>query len=133
MTDELAARAVRFARWVFRIAGIYGLIVVVPAFFLEDLVVSMSPPALTHPEHYYGFLSITVAWQVAFLVIATDPLRYRWMMVPAMVEKFLFGGVMAMLYLNGRASLATLGPVVNDTVLGIFFVAAFVRTRRAAS
>lgn len=120
---------VRFARWVFRIAGIYGLLVVAPLFFLEDLLVSFTPPALTHPEHYYGFLAITVAWQLAFLVIAADPPRYRLMMVPAMVEKFLYASVMAWLVVRGRTALVAIGAVLNDGILGVLFVIAFVRTR----
>ena len=28
------------------------------------------PPAITHPEYFYGFLGVAAAWQVAFLVIA---------------------------------------------------------------
>jgi hypothetical protein len=35
------------------------------------------PPAITHPEFYYGFVGIATAWQVAFVIIGRDPERYR--------------------------------------------------------
>ena len=57
----------KFSRWVFRIAGIYGLIVLVPQYFMEGRMGADYPPAITHPEYYYGFLGVGVAWQIAFL------------------------------------------------------------------
>ena len=64
-----------FAKRVFMAAGIWGLLVVPPLFFLYDTVGRQNPPAITHPEYYYGFAAITTAWQLAFLVIASDPIR----------------------------------------------------------
>jgi len=46
---------VKFAKWVYRTAGIYGLLVLAPLLFLERVVSQTSPPAITHPEYYYGF------------------------------------------------------------------------------
>ena len=66
----------RFARIVFSIAGVYGLAVVVPMYFLEDRIGREQPPSITHPEFYYGFAGITLAWQLVFLVLASDPFRY---------------------------------------------------------
>ena len=62
-----------FARRVFLIAGIYGLIVLLPQYVLEEKNGRDFPPAITHPEYYYGFIGVGVAWQIAFLVIASDP------------------------------------------------------------
>lgn len=42
----------RFARVVFMIAGIYGLIVMTPQYFLEAKTGQDFPPAITHPEFY---------------------------------------------------------------------------------
>ena len=66
-----------FAKWVFLLAGIYGLLVVTPQFFLEQRVNRDYPPAITHPEYFYGFAGVALAWQVAFLIISRDPARYR--------------------------------------------------------
>ncbi len=80
----------RFARRVFAIAGIYGLIVLVPQYFTESRIARDFPLALTHPEYFYGFLGVAIAWQLGFLVIAKDPIRFRPLMVPAMLEKLGF-------------------------------------------
>jgi hypothetical protein len=76
-----------FARWLFRIAGILGLLMLLPQYFMEERVGQMTPPAITHPELFYGFIGVALAWQVAFLVIAQDPARYRPFMIPAVLEK----------------------------------------------
>ena len=34
------------------------------------------PAGLTHPEYFYGFLGVAIAWQIAFFVIAHDPRRF---------------------------------------------------------
>jgi pimeloyl-ACP methyl ester carboxylesterase len=78
---------VTFARWVFGIAGVYGLLILTPMYFLEDRISLDQPPSITHPEYYYGFVGVAIAWQVAFLVISRDPVRYRLMMIPAIIEK----------------------------------------------
>jgi len=44
----------RFARRVYTVAGIYGLIVMLPQYFLEDRIGRDTPPPITHPEHFYG-------------------------------------------------------------------------------
>ena len=74
-----------FARWLFWIAGIYGLVVLVPQYFLEQKVGLDYPPAITHPEYFYGFLGVAIAWQVAFLIIGQDPQRFRPMMLPSVI------------------------------------------------
>ena len=55
-----------FARRLFLFAGIYGVLVVAPLFFLEDQIGKLNPPAITHPEFYYGFVCVTFAWQIVY-------------------------------------------------------------------
>lgn len=64
----------------------------VPFYFRFDAVGREAPPAITHPEFYYGFLVVSLAWQIGFLLIAADPIRFRPMMAIAMVEKFGYVG-----------------------------------------
>src|SRR5256885_10078509 len=99
----------RFARRVFSIAGIYGLIVLLPQYCLEAKNSSDFPPAITHPEYYYGFIGVGLACQILFLVIARDPVRYRAMMIPAVIEKFSFGIAVVTLFLLSRVSVVMLG------------------------
>jgi hypothetical protein len=77
----------KFAKIVFWISGIWGVIVLTPLYFIFDLIGRQDPPAITHPGFYYGFASIGLAFQFAFIVIALDPVRMRPMMIPAMIEK----------------------------------------------
>ena len=61
----------KFARLIFGAAGIFGLVVIGPMYFLEDRIGSDTPPAITHPEFFYGFVGVVLAWQIAFLCIAS--------------------------------------------------------------
>ena len=122
-----------FARRVFQVAAIYGLLVLVPQYFLEGKTGRDFPPAITHPEYFYGFVGIAVAWQLAFLVIARDPVRYRALMPVAVVEKLAFGVPAIVLYATGRLSGQMLGAGLLDLTLGVLFVIAFIRTGTAAA
>jgi hypothetical protein len=117
-------------RRLFLIAGIYGLIVFVPMYFAEPAFESDHPP-INYPEFFYGFNGLGLAWQLAFLVIAKDPIRYRPMMIPCVVEKLSFAGAAFALYLVGRVpgGLCIYGGI--DLLLGILFCIAFVQLGRA--
>jgi len=114
-----------FSQRVFFWAGIYGIVVLVPLYFLEDRIGVMFPPAINHPEHYYGFIGVALAWQFAFLVIARDPVRFRPIMIPAMAEKILFPASAFLLCAQGRVAAASLGPAVIDLVLAALFFVSF--------
>jgi hypothetical protein len=116
------------ARRVFRFAGIYGLLVLVPQYFTEVKLGIDYPPAITHPEFYYGFLGVSISWQIAFLFVATDPLRYRPIMIPSILEKATFSIAVILLFLGHRTSGMMLGFALIDLMLGVAFVVAFVRT-----
>ena len=92
----------RFAKIVFRVAGIWGLLVITPLYFMFDLIGRNDPPPITHPGFFYGFLGVALAWQVAFIFIATDPPRYRPLMIPCVLEKAGYGAAVVILVLQGR-------------------------------
>lgn len=116
---------------VFLIAGLYGLVVLLPLYFLEEQTGRDNPPPITHPEFYYGFIGVAVAWQLAFLVIARDPVRFRPLMIPAMVEKGSFGFAAAVLFALGRLRVAMLTAGMIDLLLGTLFVIAYLNTPAA--
>ena|SRR5215211_1209321 len=118
----------RFARIVFLVAGIYGLLVLLPLYFMEEQTGRDYPPPITHPEYYYGFIGIAVAWQLVFLVMSSDPVRYRALMLPAIVEKVSFGIPVAILYLQQRVSGFILGAAMADSFLGVLFLIAYLKT-----
>ena len=123
------SKGVHFARWVFLLVSVSGVIAVVPPYFLEAEVGKNSPPAINHPEFYYGFFGVTLARQLMFLVIATDPIRYRMTMLPAMVEKLSFAGAIFALFVFGRVPPSLLGLAGMDGTLFILFVIAYLETR----
>ena len=118
----------KLARWIFGVAGVYGLVLLVPFYFLEDRIGQDTPPPITHPEFFYGFVGLGVAWQIAFLCVAVDPVRYRLMMIPSMVEKFAFAIAVGVLFLKHRVPARLVGFGSIDLVLGILFVVAWLWT-----
>lgn len=118
-------RQTTFARRTFLIAGIYGLVTLLPQYFLEGVLSREFPPPLTHPEHFYGFIGVALAWQVAFVVIAKDVVRFRPLMIPAVLEKLTFSGAAVVLYAQGRAGGPVLAAGLVDLVLAILFAAAY--------
>ena len=119
----------RFARLAFWTAGIWGLLVLAPLYFIAETIGRRQPPPITHLEYYYGFLGVTLAWQLAFFVIGSDPVRFRLMMLPAMLEKFGHIIAMAVLCVAGEMSIGQLAFNLPDLVLGVLFVIAFLKTR----
>ena len=118
----------RFARLLFLIAGIYGLLLLLPQYFLEEKTGRDFPPPINHPEYYYGFIGVAVAWQVLFLVIARNPARYRAMMIPAVLEKASFGIPVMVLFLLDRISPLLLAFGMVDLILGALFLIAYTKT-----
>jgi hypothetical protein len=118
----------KFAKVVFWVAGIWGLVVITPLYFIFDLIGKQDPPAITHPGFYYGFVGCALAWQIAFLLIARDPVRLRMMMIPSMVEKFTYCTAVIVLVMQGRTNQRDLVFAATDLTLGALFVVAWVVT-----
>lgn len=119
----------KFASVVFRVAAVWGLVVLVPLFFMFDGSGVAGNPPFTYLQAYFGFLCVTLAWQLAFWIIGSDPVRFRPLMIPAMVEKFGFVLALAVLYALGRVGPREVLPALPDLVLGVLFVAAYVKTQ----
>ncbi|MBI3654667.1 MAG: hypothetical protein HY231_26850 [Acidobacteria bacterium] len=118
----------KFARYVFLIAGIYGLLVLAPQYFLEAKTGTAYPLAVPHPEFHYGFTGVALVWQLVFLAVARDPLRYRLMMILGALAKFSFGIAAHVLYVQKRISTLLLGLATIDVLLGLLFIAAYIKT-----
>ena len=119
----------RFARIVFVGAGIWGIAVLVPLYWLVDITGRSYPPPADYPQFFYGFLSVAMAWQIAFLIIGINPVFFRALMIPAIFEKFGWVATLAVLYGRSRITALDTQAAIPDLLLGILFVAAFVRTR----
>jgi hypothetical protein len=121
--------SVRFARWVFLIAGVVGLLEIVPLYVYEARLNRTQPPPITHPDFYYGFVGIALAWQVAFLIISRDPLRYRPLMPAVFLEKLLYPVAIFVLYLQGRVRPQMLAGSMLDVLWLILFVTVWIKLR----
>lgn len=115
----------RFARLVFLIAAIYGVVALLPQYFAERLIGRHFPPPITHPEYFYGFIGVVVVWHLLFFQISRDPVRYRPLMLLGVAEKFVFGVPTVLLYLQGRVVLPILIAALVDIGFGILFLAAY--------
>jgi hypothetical protein len=118
----------KFAKIVFWMAGIWGVLILTPLYFMFDAIGRNDPPVITHPGFYYGFVSVALAWQFAFMVIARDPVRFRLMMIPSVIEKFGYGASLLALYLQQRVHPSDLVFGGVDTLFGVLFLLAFFRT-----
>ncbi len=83
----------RFARSVFRVAAVWGVLII-----------------------------------TAFFFIASDPVRYRPLMVPSMFEKFSYAAAVIVLVLQSRTRPSDLVFAGTDLLLGVLFVVAYVKT-----
>ena len=117
-----------FARRVFTAAWIYGLVSLVPMYFIERQLMERLPPALTHPEFYYGFIGVALAWQLLFVLIAREPARLRPAMLPAVVEKLGWGVGVLVLVSQGRTPGFFLPSAAIDLVLAALFLIAWRKT-----
>jgi hypothetical protein len=123
----------RFARIVFRIAGVWGILVLTPLFFLADEINRRFPPPITHPQYFYGFVALAWVFQLVFFVIAADPVRYRALIVPAILEKAGWVLTCFVLMLRGGITSGEASGAAADLLLGILFIRAFFTTRTKSS
>src|SRR5262245_14669374 len=118
----------RFARWVFLLAGVTGILMMLPLYFMEERLGRDFPPPVNHPELYYGFIGVTLAWQFMFLVIARDPIRYRSAMLAALFEKASYVGALLSLLSRNRVPSAMLSFAAMDATWFLLFAIAYWRT-----
>jgi hypothetical protein len=128
----MGRQKMKFARVVFYGAAIWGVLVLTPLYFLFHLIGQQDPPPITHPGFYYGFVGTSLAWQFGFFVIATNPARFRTMMLPAALEKIGYGVPVVVLVLQNRMRSQDLVFSGADLLFAVWFLIAFVKTKDAA-
>lgn len=118
----------RFAKVTFWIAGIWGVLITTPLYFIFDLIGRTDPPPITHPGFFYGFVGTALAWQIGFFFIPSDPVRFRLLMIPSLFEKFSYGTAVVILIMQGRMRPSDLVFGGADLLLGLLFVIAYLKT-----
>lgn len=119
----------KFARILFYCAGAWGFLVLTPMYFVFSEIGKYSPPTPTHPELYYGFAGVTLAWQLAFFVIASDTERFRPMIIPSAVEKLSYVIAVVVLFVQNRITAVQFSTGAPDALLCVLFAIAFFKTR----
>jgi uncharacterized membrane-anchored protein len=120
----------RFSRFVFIAAGVWGVVVLAPLFFLFDISGRQYAAPTSYPQFFYGFVAVALAWQIAFFVIGSDPVRFRPVMIPAILEKLGFVITALVFYVRGRISNVDVSAAWPDLILGCLFIVAFFKARR---
>jgi hypothetical protein len=118
----------KFAKIVFWLAAIGGFLIITPLYFMFNLIGKKDPPPITHPAFFYGFVGIALVWQIAFVFIARDPVRFRPMMIPAILEKLVYSIPVIILVLEKRTQANDLVFGALDLLLGVLFLFAYLRT-----
>jgi uncharacterized membrane protein YuzA (DUF378 family) len=121
----------QFAKWVFRLAGIYGIVTVAPLYLLEGSIARATRP-ISHPEYFYGFVGLCVVWQIMFLLISRDPSRWRPAMPVALLEKLSFSLPVFALYAAGRVDSSVTVFAAVDLVWAALFATAYLRSSTAS-
>ena len=121
----------KFAKYLFTIAGIWGILVITPLYFIFNQVGQKDPPPVTHPLFYYGFAGVALAWQFVFLVIGSNPVRFRPLMLVGILEKLGYFIPALVLYSQHRVHIADVYLSCGDALLAILFLLAYLKTPTA--
>ena len=117
----------RFAKWVFTLAAVYGFITVPPDYFLEAMS-ARRYGALGQPLWYYGLLGLVLVFQLLYFVIGRDPVRYRPMMPVALLAKLVFAATAFAMWFAGRTPLEQALFTLPDLAWSVLFVIAWLKT-----
>ena len=109
----------RFATWSFALAGVYGLVATVSLYF--------QAPLTPDTQWLYAFAGAAAATQLAYLLIATDPVRYRLVIPVGIASKLSFAVPMTVLYARGDIAMASFVFALIDYALAVLFAVNFVR------
>jgi hypothetical protein len=123
----------KFARYVFLIAGIYGLLVTFPLYFVEANLSANYPPPMNHLENYYSFIGVTVVWQILFLFVARDPRRFRPVMVFCSLEKLSLVPTFLVLVPRGLFPQAWIPLMVIDLIFGVLFFISYLKIYQSST
>jgi len=116
----------KFAKWVFIIGGIFGLLAIIPLYFIENRIA----PGLKYPEFYYGFIGINIIWQIVYIYISTNPSRFRPIILFAFFVKILGVISISWLILIERTEPWWCGIIITDLIFAVLFLSAFRTTGR---
>jgi hypothetical protein len=110
----------KFPSRMFRWAAIYGVIVLLPLYFM--------PLPAQGAEIVLGFIGLALVFQSVFWIISGDPVHYRALMLPSVAEKLVFGVPALVLAARGLVHPPISVFAAIDLILGAGFFIAWRRT-----
>jgi hypothetical protein len=118
---------VKIARYIFSISGIYGILILTPQLFRESAFSTNGVP-LSHPEFFYGFFLLALAFQILFIIISTNPVRYRSAMLPCFIEKAGHAISCIVLFMQHRLAKEMFLVSMGDVLMLLLFIYSYVIT-----
>ncbi|WP_210161072.1 hypothetical protein [Microvirga lotononidis] len=82
---------------------------------------------IAHPEYFYGFVGTALSAQILFLIVSTDPVRFRPAMVACVIEKLAFGIPVWILWSMARVGLDVVSLGTIDLIWAALFTIVYVR------
>jgi hypothetical protein len=122
-------RAVKLSRNIFRVSGVYGILILCPQLFREKAF-TIDGIVMNHPEFFYGFFLVSLAFQIVFLIISTDPVKYRPVMLACFIEKGGYFISCMFLFLHGRIAPVMLIASAPDALMLSLFIYSFFVTSK---
>lgn len=121
----------KFAKILFYVAGIWGILVITPLYFIFNQIAEKDPPPVTHPLFYYGFAGLALVWQFVFLLIGSNPVRFRPLILVGILEKLGYFIPAVILYQQHRVKTFDVGLACCDALLAVLFLIAYLKTPSA--
>ena len=115
----------RLARTIYRGAAIYGVLVLLPAYFIP----LPDPYKLTQ----IGFVGLALVFQGLFWIIGSDPLRYRRVVPLTVFEKLCFGIPAVAYFAQSQTDPVTAVFGSIDLLLAVLFLFAWAKLRRVSA
>jgi hypothetical protein len=120
-----------FAKWVYTLAAVWGVLTVPPLYFAERAYAARYG-AVAHPEWFYGGIWLILVFQLLYFIIGRDPARYRPMMPVAMLGKLGYATTLWTLCAMGRTPLQVALTASPDLIWTVLFLIAYARTATPA-
>jgi hypothetical protein len=98
---------------------------------MEGMMSADYPPAMNHPEYYYSFIGVTVVWQILFLFIARDPIRFRPVMIVCSLEKLSLVPTFFVLAPRDLFPQSWIPLLIIDLAFAVLFVIPYFKIRDA--
>ena len=102
-------------------ASVYGLVLVLPLYGTEWMLMRSGRPLYGHPEFLYGFVGTTACMQLVYWTIGRDPVRFRPFMPIVAAAKTSFFLPIMMLWVVGRTAGSVAFFACIDGLLAVLF------------